>query len=600
MNKLTTQCPHCGAEFEIEQSWIGQQTDCPSCNQTFIIQVKPMPAKPVPVPQKAVPKAMPAIPVRAPSPEPSAPMAKPVAVPKAMPAKPVQAPSQETPAPKARPVSPPKSNKLRRNILIVILCICAVVGLGQLIRYQLNEAARRKADKIAEQQRLEEERKAKEEQQKAEAARKAKEAAEAARIAAEKQRIEAEKRRREAEAARIAEMEKQREEMKKQMLGEWEKAFHLKQTEKLFVLVPQEKEARVLIFRYDEQLEALIEAMLSCRNQLTSYNQGVERAVAADQRNDLKTVSEIFSQLKKMESKSDAMMKELNIRSEKITELAVRKILLVKQQTVPENGQLREEIPPGKYIIMYLSKQNVSFSYIFRKSGESPVFLLADKGQWTDVSKQKRIALSNLEPKIPGLIFFAELKDSLTAVNGQFKATRPPRFSVRNDIKAIHFSGDPNQGISYKWNPRVGNSPRTVSLWFFLEGYNKHDVGNSIFSYGNKDFGQYFDIETNRDHFLGCAWGKWKKPFAKNISTGKWYHFSLTYDGRSSISYLNGRKTHSAKSIQLNTSHTPLMIGTRIGDQRHCFVGLVRNVAVYDRALSAEEVQKIWENHLMP
>ena len=598
MNKLTTQCPHCGAEFEIEQSWIGQQTDCPSCNQTFIIQVKPMLAKPVTVPPKAVPKAPSAIPVQAPSPKTSAPMAKPVAVPKAPSAIPVQTPSQETSAPMARPVSPPKSNKLRRNILIVVLCICAVVGLGQLTRYLVNAAALRKADKIAEQQRLEEERKAKVKQQRAEAARKAKEAAEAARIAAEKQRIEAEKQRREAEAARIAEIEKRREEIKNQMLGEWEKAFQLEQTEKLFVLVPQEKEARVLIFRYDEQLNGLIDAMLPCRNQLTSYNQGVERAVAANQKNDFKTVSEIFSQLKYMESKSDAVMKELNIQSEKITELAVRKILLVKQQTVPGNGQLREEIPPGKYIIMYLSKQNVSFSYIFRKSGESPLFLMADKGRWIDVSTQKQITLSNLEPKIPGLIFFAELKDSLTAVNGQFTAARPPRFSVRNDIKAIQFSGDPDQGISYDWNPRVGNSPRTVSLWFFLEGYNKHDNGNAIFSYGNKDFGQYFDIETNQDKFLGCAWGKWKKPFAKNISTGKWYHFALTYDGQGSISYLNGRKTHTAKSIQLNTSQTPLMIGTRIGDQRHCFVGLVRNVAVYDRALSEEEVQKIWENHL--
>ena len=395
-------------------------------------------------------------------------------------------------------------------------------------------------------------------------------------------------------------MEKRREEMKKQMLGEWEKAFQLKQMEKLFVLAPQEKDARVLIFRYDEQLDTLINAMLSCRNRLTSYNQEVERAVAADQRNDLKTVSEIFSRLKVMEPKSDAMMEELNIRSERITERAVRKLLLVKQQTVPENGQMREEIPPGKYIIMYLSKQNASFSYNCRKSGESPLFLLADKGRWTDVSKSKQIAHSNLEPKIPGLVFFAELKDSLTAVNGQFKATRPPRFSVRNDIKAIHFSGDPNQGISYTWNPRIGNSTRTVSLWFFLEGYNGYDVGNAIFSYGNKDFGQYFDIETNRGKSLGCAWGKWKKPFAKNISTGKWYHFAITYDGQSSISYLNGRKTHSAKNIQLDTSQTPLMIGTRIGDRRHCFVGLVRNVAVYDRALSPEEVQKIWENDLNP
>ena len=593
MDKLTTQCPHCGAEFEIEQSWIGQQTDCPSCNQNFIIQVKPMLAKPVPVPPKAVLKAKPAKPVQAPSQETSAPMAKPVAVRKAPSAKPVQAPSQETSAPEAKPVSPPKSNKLRRNIMIVILCICAVVGLGQLIVYQVNEAAIRKADKAAEQKRQEEERKAKEEQQKAEAARKAKEAAEAARIKAEKQR-------REAEAARIAELEKRREEIKKQMLGEWEKAFQLKQTGKLFVLAPPEKEARVLIFRYDEQLETLINAMLACRNQLTSYNQEVERAVAANQRNDLKTVSEISRQLKDMESKSDAMMKELNIRSEKITELAVRKILLVKQETVPGNGQLREEVPPGKYIIMYLSKQNVSFSYIFRKSGKNPLFLLGDKGRWIEVLKPKQFALSNLEPTIPGLIFFAELKDSLTAVNGQSTASRPPRFSVRSNIKAIQFSGDPGQGISYKWNPRVGNSPRTVSLWFFLEGYNKHDVGNAIISYGTKDFGKYFDIETNREKFLGCAWGKWKKPFAKNISTGEWYHFALTYDGQTSICYLNGRKTHSAKRIRLDTPQTPLMIGTRIGDQNHCFVGLVRNVAVYDRALSEEEVQKIWENYLKP
>ena len=560
MNKLTTQCPHCGAEFDIEQGWIGQQTACPGCNQNFIIRAKPM-------------------------------LVKPAAVRKAAPAKPVQAPSLETSASKTKPPSPPKSNKLLRNILIVILCICAVAGLGQLIIYQVNEASRRKAEKIAEQQRMEKERKEKEEQQKAEAARKAKEAAEVARIAAEKQR-------REEEAARIAEMEKRREEMKKQMLDEWEKASQLKQTEKLFVLVPQEKEARVLIFRYDDHLAVTVSAMLLCRNVLMSYNQGVERAVAADQRNDLKAVAELFSILKKTELKSDAVMKQLSIQSRKTTDLAARKVLLVKQQIVPEDGQLREEIPPGKYIIMFLSKQNISYGYIFRKSGESPLFLQADKGRWVDASKQRQIVISNLEPKIPGLVFFAELKNSLTAVNGQFKAPRSPRFSVRDNIKAIRFSGDPDQGISYSWNPPVGNAPRTVSLWFFVEGYNRHDGGNSVLSYGVKHFGQYFDIETNRGKVLECAWGEWKKPFAKNITIGEWYHFVLTYDGQTSISYLNGKKTHRAKSIQLKTAKSPLMIGTRLDDRNHCFVGLVRNVAVYDRALSEEDVQKIWQNRL--
>ena len=203
------------------------------------------------------------------------------------------------------------------------------------------------------------------------------------------------------------------------------------------------------------------------------------------------------------------------------------------------------------------------------------------------------------ERLIPGLVFFAELRKDLKAFGGSCRGNpRNVRFKTVDQVQAINFPGDPSQGITYQWNAISGSRPRSVSVWFYCDGYNRHDGGNAILSYGIKDFKKYFDIETNRSRNLGWAWDTNEVPLARNIKNNQWNHFAITYDGKERICYLNGKVSAHFKNDVLNTSATPLMIGTRLNDSNHCFVGSIRNVAIYDRALNSDEIKLLSRSNL--
>ena len=60
---------------------------------------------------------------------------------------------------------------------------------------------------------------------------------------------------------------------------------------------------------------------------------------------------------------------------------------------------------------------------------------------------------------------------------------------------------------------------------------------------------------------------------------------------------VNGTRV-STYQTRLDTDATSLMIGTRLNDSRHCFVGSIRNVTVYNRALSQYEVKDIYRSYM--
>lgn len=78
----------------------------------------------------------------------------------------------------------------------------------------------------------------------------------------------------------------------------------------------------------------------------------------------------------------------------------------------------------------------------------------------------------------------------------------------------------------------------------------------------------------------------------EKIENKRWNHFAISYDGTIRICYLNGEEV-SRHDIQLRTAATPLVIGSRLDDQNHCFVGSIRNVAVYGRSLNPEEIKNL-------
>ena len=119
---------------------------------------------------------------------------------------------------------------------------------------------------------------------------------------------------------------------------------------------------------------------------------------------------------------------------------------------------------------------------------------------------------------------------------------------------------------------------------------NSESVFYSLFSYGDKNLDQYFNIDLTYFNTIQSAWlPQSHQKLAGNVPLQRWNHFVLIYDGQKRACYLNGKKV-SDQYLKLKTSATRLMIGSRIYDPNHCYVGGVRNIAIYDRVLSTEEV----------
>lgn len=77
------------------------------------------------------------------------------------------------------------------------------------------------------------------------------------------------------------------------------------------------------------------------------------------------------------------------------------------------------------------------------------------------------------------------------------------------------------------------------------------------------------------------------------LTANSWTHLALTYDGASLRLYVNGIQVRSvARSGNIATSSNPLQIG---GDSRfygQWFAGLIDEVRIYNRSLSAAEIQE--------
>jgi hypothetical protein len=81
------------------------------------------------------------------------------------------------------------------------------------------------------------------------------------------------------------------------------------------------------------------------------------------------------------------------------------------------------------------------------------------------------------------------------------------------------------------------------------------------------------------------------------IPLNAWTHVALTFDGTSAVAYINGTVTRSLSGLAgtIGSSASPLMLGARSPGElankpQDRFNGLIDEVEIYDRALTAEEV----------
>ncbi len=87
--------------------------------------------------------------------------------------------------------------------------------------------------------------------------------------------------------------------------------------------------------------------------------------------------------------------------------------------------------------------------------------------------------------------------------------------------------------------------------------------------------------------------------FINDFDFGKdWNHIVFTWDGKTMNLYRNGvpypavAQTMKAQALP----EAPLMIGSAFGGRQNCFDGIIDEVKIYDRALTAREVMASYKN----
>jgi hypothetical protein len=154
---------------------------------------------------------------------------------------------------------------------------------------------------------------------------------------------------------------------------------------------------------------------------------------------------------------------------------------------------------------------------------------------------------------------------------------------------ALQFDGIDDYVLCGSNSLPTGNDPRTVSLWF--KAFDIPSDRNMILTvYGQPyayDAFYLIIIGETKKVYVGM-WGGGDTPSTTtSIQAGIWYHVTVTYDGTIARIYLNG----------IEEGSSPRSFATTLTDfhitdywPEHYFNGIIDEVKVYNRALSADEV----------
>jgi hypothetical protein len=179
-----------------------------------------------------------------------------------------------------------------------------------------------------------------------------------------------------------------------------------------------------------------------------------------------------------------------------------------------------------------------------------------------------------------------------------------------NSNKAYSFDGiDDRIEREITNNFPIGNTPRTISVWYKINGeFNINRLGSNYNAAGSVvEFGKFstsnrFGLLITKEYYPYCV--TQNNDFWVQISTQlqKWQHIILIASGNRCDFYLNGVFFGGgALGEPINTINGRLSIGNTINDplgngQNEAFNGLIDDVRIYNRALTQEEITYLYNN----
>ena len=217
------------------------------------------------------------------------------------------------------------------------------------------------------------------------------------------------------------------------------------------------------------------------------------------------------------------------------------------------------------------------------------------------VASVRRIAVSVLRAAakpIDGLVALwsaeGNADDSVGNRHGQLQNQAGYAPGKIGQAFAFHSVGD--QMTAPATDLPAGTSDRTINCWVYIDSFN-NDEEEFIVSYGTRDRGQIFALcVANGRRLAFTQWGD--ALWGPVLEANRWYNIAVTSAGSSVKLYVNGVSVATG-AYNFNTpANGQIVIGKKNQSPYppEQFFGLIDEVAVYNRALSDDEIRSIAED----
>lgn len=142
-----------------------------------------------------------------------------------------------------------------------------------------------------------------------------------------------------------------------------------------------------------------------------------------------------------------------------------------------------------------------------------------------------------------------------------------------------------------------GSTARTVTMWLFTRPSSWRNNATSPFHYGLRSRRQSFGLDMHPYPYMQFYTWEDDLVFNTNAALEGWVHVALTYDGNRIIRAYTQGQLRGSKTLGgvLSTGFSDLEIGTFA---HWYFTGKIDDFRIYDRALSVEEIQQLFEGSL--
>ena len=177
---------------------------------------------------------------------------------------------------------------------------------------------------------------------------------------------------------------------------------------------------------------------------------------------------------------------------------------------------------------------------------------------------------------------------------GEFTSDSPLLVEIIDKKYAFYFDGKQHISSSFPCPKNFTyNSAYTISAWIFNPDISSRETVAGITPSSGDLTAFEFNHNRNRDTGIIDHAGSFESqglPQLVGEGEGHWQHWTVTFDGWYNRFYLNGRLVHEKNNFIMLRPDGPITIGSDAYGGNP-FSGYIHSLRLYDRALSADEVQ---------